>query len=374
MKNKAGMERILTAKLNYLAEHTNHELFLLTYEQEGCPLAFSLNNSVHYISINNSIPQRKDYSLLTWIKKYIIARNNFAQTLKEILKEVKPDIIVCNVYSFTIIDIIIQISYSKGIKTIIESHTKLSTTFLSHKFRYNKLLYIIIKKWDSLILKRSRRASYVVALTDQDVEDWKPYVKKIAVIPNFITIEPKPVKDYSAKRVISAGRYSYEKGYDMLLKAWSTIIKDYPDWQLHIYGDGDRSPYIQQTEQLGISSSVFLHPSTSDIAEEYSKSSIYVMSSRYEGFGLVLIEAMSCGLPCIAFDCPYGPRNIINNMHDGILVSYKDLDILADYTTFLMANPMTRKEYGLKALENIKRYNKDTIMSQWINLFGKLAN
>ncbi len=374
MKNKAGMERILTAKLNYLAEHTNHELFLLTYEQEGCPLAFSLNNSVQYISINNNMPQRKDYSLLTWFKKYIIARNKFTQIFKETLKEKKPDIIVCNVYSFTIIDIIIQISYSKGIKTIIESHTKLSTTFLSHKFRYNKLLYIIIKKWDSLILKRVRRASYVVALTDQDVEDWKPYVKNIAVIPNFITIAPKTVTDYSAKRVISAGRYSYEKGYDMLLEAWSTIIKDYPDWQLHIYGDGDRKPYIQQSEQLDISNSVFLHPSTSDIAEEYSKSSIYVMSSRYEGFGLVLIEAMSCGLPCVAFDCPYGPRNIIRDKKDGILVPYEDIEKLVHCTTLLMANSLTRKSYGLKALEDIGRYNKKAIMAQWMDLFNNLEH
>lgn len=372
MKNKAGMERILTAKINYLAEHTDHQLFLLTYEQSGCSLSFDLDKSVHHISINNVLPLRKDYSLLTWFKEYLRARNHFCISLKKITELIKPNVVVCNVYSFPILDLIIRISLSSDIKTIIESHTQLSSTFISHKFRYNKVLFFLFRKWDRFILNRLKSTSYVVALTEQDAKDWNPYVNDVIVIPNFITIEPKPVKDYSVKRVISAGRYAYEKGYDMLLKAWAMVINDYPDWELHIYGDGDRSPYIQISKQLGISNTVFLHSSTSDIAEEFSRSSIYVMPSRYEGFGLVLVEAMSCGLPCIAFDCPYGPRNIIKSKDDGILVNSEDVDKLKSSFKYLMSDAVVRKSYGLNALNNIKRYNKDVIMGQWLNLFNNL--
>ena len=373
MKNKAGMERILTAKINYLAEHTNHSLFLLTYEQSGCPLAFDLDKSVRHISIDNVLPLRKDSSLFSWFKKYLQTRNRFERNLKQVIEQVKPDIIVCNVYSFPIIDIIIRLCSTAKIKSIIESHTKLSSTFLSHKFKYNKVVYFLIKKWDILIISRLKSTSCVVALTEQDAKDWKPYVKEVVIIPNFITIEPKAVKNYSTPKIISAGRYAYEKGYDMLLKAWAMINKDYPDWQLHIFGDGDISPYVQLSEQLGIIDSVFLHPSTADIAEEFSKSSIYVMTSRYEGFGLVLIEAMSCGLPCISFDCPYGPRNIIKDKHDGILVKSNDINKLKDSLVYLMSDAAIRESYGLYALDGVKRFYKDAIMKQWLDLFHYLS-
>lgn len=369
MKNKAGMERILTAKINYLAEHTDHHLFLLTYEQCGNPLSFDLDKSVQHISIDNIIPLRKDYSLLMWFKEYLNTRTRFSNNLKQIIDQIKPDIIVCNVYSFPVIDLIIRLSSFKGIKTIIESHTKLSSTLISNKFCYNKLLFLLFKRWDKYILNRLKPTSYVVALTEQDAHDWEPYVKNIVVIPNFITIEPKPVKDYTIKKVISAGRYAYEKGYDMLLKAWAMTIKNYPDWQLHVFGDGDRSPYAKLSEQLGIIDSVFLHPSTSDIAEEFSNSSIYVMSSRYEGFGLVLVEAMSCGLPCISFNCPYGPHEIIYDKTDGLLAKNGNIKDLSEKLSLLISNIDLRQRYGELARKDINRFNQGTIMEKWINLF-----
>lgn len=373
MKNRAGMERIITAKINYLASHTNHQLFLLTYEQRDCPLPFELDKSVRYISVENPIPQRKDYSIYVWLKKYLSARRQFRDMIKQQIDQIRPDIIVCNVYSFSVIDLIIKIASHRNISTIIESHTKLSSTFISHKFSYNRFLYFISRLWDKYILYRIREASTVVALTKQDAKDWEPLVNRIEIIPNFISIELKRVKDYSAKRVISAGRYAYEKGYDMLLLAWSKIIKDYPGWELHVFGDGDVKPYLQLSDRLNISDSVFLHTSTSDIAEEFYNSSIFVMSSRYEGFGLVLAEAMSCGLACISFDCPYGPRNIINNKQDGILVAHEDVNKLSNSISLLMEDENIRKEYGLKASANLKRYSKDNIMQSWIELFKNIS-
>ena len=123
-------------------------------------------------------------------------------------------------------------------------------------------------------------------------------------------------------------------------------------------------------QQLRISDSVFLHPSTSDIAEEFSNSSIYVMSSRYEGFGLVLAEAMSCGLASVAFDCPYGPRTIIEDRHDGLLVQREDIKQLSDGLLYLMSDPTIRTTFGSNASEDIKRFNKESIMQKWIDLIN----
>jgi len=121
-----------------------------------------------------------------------------------------------------------------------------------------------------------------------------------------------------------------------------------------------------------LGNNVFLHNAASNIYEKYLNSSIYVLSSRFEGFALVLIEAMSCGVPCIAFDCPHGPRDIIKNGEDGILVKEINSSLLAEQICYLIENESARIEMGKKAKENVKRYRKEVVMPQWIELFEKL--
>ena len=187
----------------------------------------------------------------------------------------------------------------------------------------------------------------------------------------MLTITPKEV-NYESKRVISAGRYMTEKGFDRLLKVWSLVNKQFYDWHLYIFGNVDRTAYQRIAEHMQLCNTVHLMPATKDIAEEFSKSSIYVMSSRYEGFGLVLAEAMSCGLPCVSFDCPYGPREIIRNGEDGFLVEDGNIDELAQKLKQLMSNKELRKTMGAKAAMNITRYKPETIMAQWIKLFQSI--
>jgi glycosyltransferase involved in cell wall biosynthesis len=188
----------------------------------------------------------------------------------------------------------------------------------------------------------------------------------------MLTITPKMVLDYRTKRVISAGRYMPEKGFDRLLKAWGLIKKKFHDWELYIFGNGNRMPYQEIADQLQLGESVHLMPATKDIADEFAKSSIYVMSSRYEGFGLVLAEAMSCGLPCISFDCPYGPHEIIRDREDGFLAEDGNIEDLAKKLEQLMSNEDLRIRMGTKAIQNIYRFNPEVIMAQWINLFNNI--
>jgi glycosyltransferase involved in cell wall biosynthesis len=163
-----------------------------------------------------------------------------------------------------------------------------------------------------------------------------------------------------------------EKGFDRLLKAWNLIKTDLCDWQLYIFGNGDRAPYQKIVDQLQLGDSVHLMPATEDIAKEFSKSSIYVMSSRYEGFGLVLAEAMSCGLPCVSFDCPYGPREIIRDGEDGFLAEDGNIEDLATKIEQLISNEDLRIKMGTKAIHNISRFKPEVIMAQWINLFNSI--
>lgn len=371
MVNLAGIERILTCKMNYLADNSSHEVFLVTYAQQDIPISFQLNDKIKYRPINAPIPQRKGFTVLRWIKSYFAARKVFKKQFSHLIKAVRPDLIICTGYAFSVLDIIINTSRQNGAKTIIESHVK-SDTVSMKKYVYNPIIARIFSIWDRYIMKSLREADCIVTLTHNDKEFWIKYAKRVEVIPNILTIDPQKVIDYRNKRVIAAGRYVRQKGFDLLLEAWHLIDKRYEDWHLYIYGNEDRVPYQRIVDKYQMNSNVHLMPATKDIAQEFSKSSIFVLSSRFEGFGLVLAEAMSCGLPCISFDCPYGPRDIITNEEDGILVENGNIKVLTGAIERLMADDNLRQSMGVKAINNVARFNPKTIMSQWEQLFISL--
>ena len=372
MKNFAGIERILTCKMNYIENHTSHRIYMTTYEQQSQSLPFPLNANIIYKPLDIVMPQRSEMKLFQWLKTYHNSRYRFHQQFKSLIKVIRPDIVVSTVYSYQVLDIIINTCHQEGIKTVMESHTQGKTVTLSQKFKYNQQLFKLFTIWDRYIMRSLRHCNCVVTLTKQDIPFWQKYAKRIEVIPNMLTITPKEVKDYEVKRVISAGRYMSEKGFDMLLEAWHLLPVEFRDWHLYIFGNGDRSMYQAIVDRYDIGRNVHLMPATDNISEEFYKSSVYVMSSRYEGFGLVLAEAMSCGLPCVSFDCPYGPGEIIKDGEDGLLAKYKDVEDLAHKMVQLMSNTDLRRNMGKRAIKNITRYEPRTIMNQWINLFETL--
>lgn len=372
MQNYAGIERILSCKMNYISEQTSHNVFLTTYDQQSKDLPFQLNENISYNPIHVLMPLRDKMTFLNWLTAYFQTRSQFKRHFSSLLNNIRPDIVICTVYSFQLIDIIITVCHKQGIKTIMESHTKGETVLMAPKFKYNQYLHKLFSLWDHHIMKSLHHCSCVVTLTQQDAHFWQRYAQRIEVIPNMLTITPKMVLDYRTKRVISAGRYMPEKGFDRLLKAWGLIKKKFHDWELYIFGNGNRMPYQEIADQLQLGESVHLMPATENIVDEFVKSSIYVMSSRYEGFGLVLAEAMSCGLPCISFDCPYGPREIITDGEDGLLAGDGNIEDLAKKLEQLMDDEKLRKKMGAKGLQNITRFNPDTIMKQWIYLFNSI--
>lgn len=371
MEQLAGIERILSRKMNYLADNIEYKIMLTTYEQQNKPFSFPISNKIEYVPFEALTAERKNASFATWIINSIRARRIFSQKFTNLLDTVKPDIVIATSYSFSVLDIIINTSSQRGIKTIFESHVQGETVSMS-KYIANHMVRQLFVFWDRHIMNSLKRCSCVVTLTNGDVAYWKNYASRIEVIPNILTVEPKPVKDYSVKRVICAGRYAPQKGYDLLLDAWRQLAYHYSDWQLYIFGNGDRSPYQKIVNRLGLGNSVHLMNATQDIVDEFTQSSIYIMSSRFEGFGLVLAEAMACGLPCISFDCPHGPRDIIRNGEDGLLVENGNIQALAQALEHLITDEELRQTMGQHAAQNITRFSPDTIMEQWLELFNKL--
>ena len=196
----------------------------------------------------------------------------------------------------------------------------------------------------------------------------------MVVIPDPLPFSVDEKSSLQSKRVITIGRYTYQKGYDMLLKAWSLVEKKHPDWSLAIYGMGDRKPFEGQIQALGIDENrIQLNGPVDDVSREYLNSSIFALTSRFKGFGLVIIEAMSCGVPVVAFSCKMGPDEIITNGEDGYLVSVGDVDGLANHLCSLIENQELRSQFGTAAYENSQRYGIDKVANQWKCLFDDLA-
>lgn len=372
MHHFAGTERILTSKMNAIADNTQHQVYFTTYEQGDATIPFPLSEKVNYIPIEAVIAGRESLTFIRWILAYVRTRKQFKKKLKDLLDSLVPDMLICTTYSFNVLDIILLQSENNGIKTIVESHTKAVTVLPSEKYTYNCFLHPIMRLWDGFLLRVLNHGTCLVTLTRADAVFWNKYISHVEIIPNMITITPTLTSDYEAKNVISVGRYSYEKGFDRLIEAWRLLADKFPDWKLYIYGNGDRVEFECLTRRYRLENSVFCMSATDDIASKYAQCSIYVMSSRYEGFGLVLTEAMSCGLSCVAFDCPYGPSEIIDDGKDGYLVENDNVYMLADKMSKLMADGNLRRKLGEMARHSIVRYSKRDIMDRWISLLEKL--
>ncbi|WP_456377119.1 glycosyltransferase, partial [Lutibacter sp.] len=283
--------------------------------------------------------------------------------LKTKLKEIKPDVlIICNfAFDFYFIPFI-----SKGIKTIKEYHS--SRYYYSKELPSKIFLSRLFFRLNRFIEKKY---THVVVLN----EDEKKYyaTKNCVVIPNSIKVASNTNKLVRNNVIIAAGRIAPVKQFNHLIKAWNKIAVSFPEWEVHIYGDGDKLLLEQLKlliKKLNIPS-VKLMGATSHLNEKMKKASIYAMTSKTECFPMVLLESLACGLPIISYNCPFGPKNIITDKKDGILVSHNNIDTFASELTQLIKNTELRKKMETNALTNVKRFDEKKIMQQWLNLFDK---
>jgi glycosyltransferase involved in cell wall biosynthesis len=236
----------------------------------------------------------------------------------------------------------------------------------------NFLKSIFAKFWMRNLVGKLQKLDRLVVLTEKDKEAWIE-LSNVAVIPDPLSFQPTSRSELKNKRVIAVGRYSYEKGYDMLLSAWKKVASECPDLRLDIFGDGDRSSLEQLIDRLGIDRNrCSLHGRTADVEMEYVNSSLFVCSSRFEGFGMVIVEAMACGLPVVSFDCPWGPSSIISNGEDGVLVENANIDALAANMIRVIHSGYGMQELAGKAILKSNKYRLETITTKWKSLFESL--
>ena len=220
----------------------------------------------------------------------------------------------------------------------------------------------------------ARVSSVVVVLTERDRARWIEALRprcNVVALPNPL---PFPMPDAPARRdsqtVLAVGRLTRSKGFDVLIEAWEKVARTAPDWRLVIIGEGEeRRPLESLRNRLGLQTSVSLPGVRGDITSAYANAAIFCLSSRYEGFGLVLIEAMAYGLPIISTACPQGPRELLGP-GDAIMVPVEDAEGLAEALLTLMDSPSTADSLAACGRQTARAYEIAHIMDRWITLTG----
>ena len=308
---KAGTERILSDKMNYLANRYGYDITFITYEQGNHPMAFPLDKRIRVIDLNTRFFPLYKLNPVRRVIAKSFQKRKLKSKLHDVLSVVNPDFVVLTTYDFDKFGSILTLPY----RFVIESHICISD--VRQEFRqHNVILKLFGKYLDSIHFKTMNKAGALVSLTNADKTNWEKHVNiPIFVIPNLVTVYPNDISCYSERpnRIICVGRLTRQKGFDYLIKAWALIANKYPGWKIDIFGSGDLEDFlIQMIDNYNLKERITINKPTTNIFEEYDRSSIYVLSSRYEGFCLVLLEAMSFGIPCISFNCPHGPAGMIN--------------------------------------------------------------
>ena len=364
--NPGGMERVLLNKVRYFVEEKRWEVTVVTTDQHDRPSFYPFPEEVRMVDlgINYSDDNGKPFykKLFGFIKRRRLHERRF----KALLKQIKPDVVDC----FYPGECSFVPSLKDGSKKVMELH---QSKRFHHQYNRSGLMGLADKVRARMDERLVRRFDRFVVLTQEDREMWGE-MPGIRVIPNAANFIAEKYSDCSAKRVIAVGRLDYQKSFDRLILVWEKVHEKMPDWRLDIFGQGEWREMLQKIiDERGLQDCVRLNAPTKNIGKEYSESSMIVMSSHYEGFPMVMIEAMACGLPAVCFDFKCGPRDIIDEGENGLIVKDGDIEGLAEAIVKLMKDEELRKRMGENAKRVVETYSEERVMGLWEELFEEIS-
>ncbi len=356
-----GMERVLANKVNWLAKH-GYEVVVATTDQCGRTPFFQMDERVRFVDLGVNYEETNGKSFLNKLWNFFPKQRLHKKRLNALLRQECPDVTVsmfCN-------DVNFLAGLRDGSKKILEIHfAKLKRLQYGRKGIWGLADHFLMKVDECKVRKFDR----FVVLTEEDKQYWKSQ-DNIQVIPNALTFDGDEVSSLSHHKAIAVGRLTYQKGFDRLIEAWEFVNECCPDWKLDIVGSGeDRETLNQMIIEKGLAKVVNIVDSTEDMPSVYLHSSLLILTSRYEGFGLVLTEAHSFGVPTVSYDCKCGPSEIVQNGVNGFLVEEGNVEKLAEKIIQILQDDDLRCKMGKAAKLSSKDFAEEKVMSQWENLF-----
>jgi glycosyltransferase involved in cell wall biosynthesis len=323
-----GLERVLSVRASYLADPLGHEVHIASLDEAG---------------------REPFYTFSPAVTRHDIEKRHYFSGLRRLVKRLRPDIVsVCD----------------DGLKGFFVP------LWLGHRgpFIYERHSARQLTPRGAWLMNLGARLyDRFVVLTRENARQWPG--TNVRVIPNPLAFYPPSPSTLRARRIIAVGKVTHHKGYDRLLAAWRLIAAGHPDWRVDIFGSQDDGGELSRAAW---GTTLTIHPPNADIEKQYLASSVCALPSRHEGFGMTLIEAMACGVPCVAMDCPCGPRDIIRDGVDGILVPDGDTVAFARALEVLIGDEVLRRKMGTAARRNVRRYDIATVAGEWEKLFNEL--
>ena len=353
-----GIEKVMATKANYFADVLGYEVYIITTEQKNNMPCYSFSEKVLFVDLEINYIRTKSYFSpvnLKKIPKHFLKWN-------AAVKNIQPDfIIVCNLafdYYWTPF-------FKRKIKKIKEFHASRFYASIERKKKrgIRKLPFLmndfVESKYDVLVLLNKDETQFYNS-------------NNLVVIPNPIVPNTQKTAGLINLKAIAAGRIAPVKGFEKAIAVWKIIVSKYPEWKLDIFGQGEKI-YVNELQKLieanNLQQNVFIQDAVSDLQERMLDYSFYLMTSKTECFPMILLEAMSLGLPVLSFDCPYGPRNIITNEKDGFLVEDQNVMQLAESCSKIISDWSLRCKMGQQAKEDVAVFGVTNVMQKWIDLF-----
>lgn len=340
ISNGNGTERAVTNLANLLVKYYDYRVTILSiFSKKTDKPYFDLEPQVQVVHLEQSLS-----SIISRQKAYYFMNRE----IKKLCKIEDVNIAIGTDYGNNIA----IAKLPKRIKKICCAHLNYDSVTGYGRF-FRKIWY---KKADAVVLLTNADASHYTFLRDNQK----------FVIPNSLSFMTDLTADMTKKRIICVGRLNYQKGFDILIENGQKLRDKIPDWKIDIYGSGDeKDKLLKLIEKNNLNEFIEIHEPVKEIQEELLSSSLYLMTSRYEGLPMVLLEAKSCGLPIVAFDCPEGPADVIKNNEDGYMVPLYDVDALFEKVELLANNIEQRKQFSKKAKENSLEFSTENIAKKW---------
>lgn len=356
LANRGGIERVLTDKANFLAEH-GHQVLFVTYEQGMHKHEFYLCPNIQYFDLDCRKFTIYRYSLLKRLFENWKMNRLMKARWNTFVDNNKPDVVVITTYSDDFMSEFMSVN--KKTHIIVESHTAFTHDMCpSNCFNYFR---------KRILLNTLKRCDLLITLSDGDKQCWGKHIKNVRKVINPVTHYVDNVENCIRKkgRIICVGRLHEQKRFDRIINAFALITNKYPDWYIDIYGKG----YLQDDLKrlivdLGLERKIVIHEPTSNIYQEYLQSELFVLSSDYEGMPLALLEAMACGVPSLATDCPFGPSEVIEDYKTGLLSKMDEKD-LAHKIEWMITHEKERHMIGVKGHQIAAKFKKDIVMKEW---------
>lgn len=331
---------------------------ILTYDDGSQPPFYDLNGGIRHVPLNLAAESSGFFSAI---------ENNFkrARILRGALRDSQPDVIVSFIDQTNVLTIIAAMGL--GVKVIVVEQSDPRSAHI-------KRAWATLRRWSY------GRAKRIVVLSAQDGAFFSQRLRqRVRAIPNPFVPPNGNANGASRTAVneslIGVGRLHHDKGFDVLLRAFSTIADRHPGWSLTILGDGEERPHLEKLlGELGLADRVVLPGRVKDPYTHLQRASLFVLPSRVEGFPLALCEALACGLTAVATDCAGGVRDIIRNGVNGVLVPVDDAAALAGELSRLMGDELERQRLSARAPEVLDHFNPDKTFAQWETLLHEVVN